>query len=170
MGLRPSGFTVAEVVIVLVIIAIITAIAVPRYANALANHRADLAAARIVTDIEFAQRQAKFSSTSQTIAFHVATETYSLPGMPDLDRSGQDYLVRLGDEPYGADIVSVDLGGDAELVFDGYGLPDSGGSVVVSVGSRRRRIDIDPSTGQTTVTIADAVGDPLPEGETTVFE
>jgi prepilin-type N-terminal cleavage/methylation domain-containing protein len=148
-----SGFTVAEVVLVLVIMSIIAAIAFPRYANSMANHRADLAAARIAADLELARKHAKFNSTGQRCGFDVGADYYRLQGMSDPDHPAQEYIVWLSEEPYGADIVATDLGGDGAIIFNGFGLPDSGGSVDLAVGDKYRRIAIDPATGETTVSV-----------------
>jgi prepilin-type N-terminal cleavage/methylation domain-containing protein len=149
---RRRGFTLAEVVCVLVIMTILAAIALPRYAKTLSRYRAELAARRVVADLSLAQRQARFSSTAQTVVFDSAAEACQLIGLPDPDHPGLDYVVNLGAEPYRADIGSVDLGGDAQIVFDGFGQPDSGGSIVVSAGNCYKQIDVDSVTGDATVT------------------
>ena len=148
-----TGFSLAELVVVVVIIGIVSAIAAPRYANALAHHRVDAAAKRIVADLSLAQRQAKISSTSQTVEFEtgVGQSAYWLLGMPHLDRSGEEYAVLLSQEPYQATIVSADFGGDKEIVFDGFGVPDSGGLVIVQVGKYQKKIAVDPETGRASV-------------------
>jgi prepilin-type N-terminal cleavage/methylation domain-containing protein len=160
IGERHRGFTVAEIVLVLVIVSIIAVIAIPRYANALANNRVSLAAARIVADLELAREHARFNSTGQQFAFDIDADSYKLQGMADPDRPGQDYVVWLSKDPYGADVVSTNLGGDGAIQFNGFGVPDSSGSVDISVGSCHRRISIDADTGEITVTVIPAVSPP----------
>ncbi len=77
--------------------------------------------------------------------------TYRRVGMADPDRPAAEYKVALSEEPYNATIVSADFGGDAEIIFDGWGVPDSGGSVLVQVGSHQKTIDVDPDTGRASV-------------------
>src|SRR5690606_27031377 len=60
------GFSLLELVMVLTIIAILAAIATPRYANAMARYRADLAARRIAADLLLAQRLARTESRSRS--------------------------------------------------------------------------------------------------------
>ena len=60
-------------------------------------------------------------------------------------------IVTLSEDPYGATLVSADLGGDVFIVFDGYGASDSGGTVIVKVGNIQKTIDVDPQTGKATV-------------------
>ena len=63
-------------------------------------------------------------------------------------------------EPYETSITSINLGGDTDVVFDGYGIPDSGGSVTLRLGDTARRVAIDAQTGLVTIkriTVAEAV-------------
>lgn len=146
-----TAFSLIELVVVVVIIGIVSAIAMPRYANALAHHRVDAAVRRIVVDLSLAQRRAKISSTSQTVEFEVGANAYRLVGMPHLDRSSEEYAVLLSQEPYQATIVSADFGGDGQIIFDGYGVPDSGGLVIVQVGNYQKQIAVDAETGGASV-------------------
>lgn len=148
---RRAGFTLVELITVMAIIGILTVIAIPRFGNSLAYHRAAMTADRIAADLALAHRQACRGSASQTATFDVAADSYVLSGVRHLDRSGSEYTVKLSAEPYSAVLVVVDFGGDAEIVFDGYGVPDSGGSVVVQVGAHQRTISVDPDTGRVSV-------------------
>ncbi len=145
------GFTLIELVIVLAVAAILATIAVPRFGNAIARQRSAAAARRLCVDLKLAQQHAKVSSASQHVVFNSLTDSYSLPGMRHLDRVGATYAVLLREEPFQADIASVDFGGDAELIFDGWGKPDSGGTIVLQVGTSSKIISIDPETGQPTI-------------------
>ena len=90
------------------------------------------------------------SSSSQTVVFDVGLDSYRLAGMQHLDRVGEEYQLQLSDEPYQAIIVSADFGGDFEIIFDGWGRPDSGGSVVIQVTDQVRTISVDSDTGEAT--------------------
>ncbi len=150
---KPSraAFTVAELVFVLVIISIIAALAVPRYANAVARYRAELSAARIAADLTFARRYAKFNSTDLKIGFDAAADSYELSGVPDPDDGSPDYVVQLSEEPYGADLVSADVGTDGFLWFNGFGLPDGAATIRVQVGTYGSQVTVDAATGRVTV-------------------
>ena len=145
------GFTLVDAVMVLAIMAILTTIAAPRFSNSIALQSVDAAARRVQVDLSLARRHAKISTTSQTVSFDTATNSYRLVGMTDPDHSSAEYKISLSEEPYRATIVSANFGGDAEIIFDGWGAPDSGGSVVVQVGSHQKTIDVDPDTGQASV-------------------
>ncbi len=146
-GLRPA-FTLVELVIVTVILGIFAGIAVPRFANSLAKRRVEGAVRRITSDLDLARRRAKISNVNQTVRFDPAIQEYALVGMPHPDHPAREYGVSLQEEPYRATLVSADFGGDQEIIFDIYGMPDSGGSVVIRVGTRVRKITVNAETGK----------------------
>ncbi len=145
---RRSAFTAVEFIVVLAIVAIFATIAVPRFANSLAQRRVEGAVRRITSDLAFARRRAKLTSTSLTVTFDLGVDAYELEGMQHPDHPGRGYVVSLSDTGYGATIVSADLGDDAEIVFDGYGMPDSGGTIVISVGNFQETITVDGTSGR----------------------
>jgi hypothetical protein len=141
--------TLAELLIVMVIIGLMAGIAVPRISDAMANRQASMAAKRVVADLELARHRAVQTSSSQTVKFGV--NRYVLVDMEDPDRAISSYTVDLAEEPYNAQIVSVDFGGDDVLVFDVYGAADSGGTMVVRVGDWERIVTLDAVSGRATV-------------------
>ncbi|MBU0641584.1 MAG: GspH/FimT family pseudopilin [Planctomycetes bacterium] len=146
-----GAFTLIELVVVMAILAILTVIAVPRVGTSLAHYRAEAAARRIVADLKLARQRARTSSANQSVVFDLANDSYVLAGMQDSDHSWKTYGAVLSDEPYQAQLVALDLGGDAELVFNGYGIPDSGGTIVVEAGSHRRTLTIEVESGEITM-------------------
>lgn len=138
----PTSFTLLEVLIVLAIVSVLATIAVPRFTTSMNKCRADAAAQRIAADVDLARRAARASSASRRIEFNVAGDEYWIVGEADLDRSRQNYNVKLRNDPFCADLVSANLGGDATIVFDGFGEADSGGAVIISVGAEARTIQI----------------------------
>jgi len=139
---RASAFTLLELVMVIVIVGIMAAMAVPRFAGHLARTRVDAAVTRVSADIKAAKRRAKLAGQSQTITFDVANGTYTVATWTSLKDSSDAYVVSLADAPYEATISSIDLGGDAAITFDGYGEPDSTGYVAVQVGPYVRKVNI----------------------------
>ncbi len=137
-----TAFTLIELVITLTIVGLFAGVAVPRYANFLALERTAGAVRRIITDLNLAQRRARLTSRAQTVSFDVAGDSYTVGDMPDLNRPAQPYVVTLSDAPYGAAILSVDFGGDAAIIFDGFGMPDSGGSIVIEIGQYQQTISL----------------------------
>ncbi len=143
------ALTIVEVVVVLVVLSILSAIAVPRFAGFSANQRLEAAVNRVRADLALAQRLARYSSTSQTVRFYISSNRYSLVNLPSPDHASGSYAVPLGEDPYRVQIAGADFGGDAILVFNGYGEPDSDGSVTLKTGNRTRTISLQSGTGLT---------------------
>lgn len=148
---KRAAFSLVELTIVLLIMGIVAAVAAPRLTNSLMYFRADAAAKRIAADIARAQRQAMTSSMSQSVQFTVATNSYTLPGMKDINHPALDYVVKLADFPCQATLLKVDFGADSVVVFDRYGLPDGGGSAAVWAGDHLRTVTVDANTGKVTI-------------------
>ncbi len=154
-GAHVSAFTLVELLAVLVIMAIMAGIVVPRLVSSISVQRLEATCRRICTDLDYAQRQAKFTSTSKTINFDMATASYTLVGIPDPDHPANDYVVRLSSEPYGAQL-KADFGGLATLTYDGYGTPDSGGTIVIAVGNMTKTLTLDANS-RNRLTVSKAV-------------
>ena len=150
-GRRGGGFSLFELIVVMVIMAIIAAIATPRYGQAVARYRTEMTARKVAADLTFARKRARISSASQAVNFSVGNNEYQLPGVTDMRTSASDYSVALSSAPYQARIVSVDFDGDPGVIFDGYGVPDSGGTVVVAVGDYSKTIVLNADSGKAEV-------------------
>ena len=147
-----TGVTLVEMVIVLMVLGILTAAAAPKFFDSLARYRAEAAANRIAYDLRLARRHAEATSASQSVVFNSpAAHQYEMPGMDDPQRGGQTYAVNLAGEPFLAIIVSASFNGDATIIFDGYGMPDSGGSVTVQVGTHQKTVTVDANSGKVDV-------------------
>lgn len=144
---------------VVAIIAIVSAVAVPRLSAALARQGLDAAVRRIGTDMAYARRRAQTTSAGVTVTFDAAASTYALVGIADMDDPAAAYTVDLSTSPYGVQLLTADFGGDATIVFDGFGVPDTGGLIVIGIGSEVRTLSVDAATGMTTlVDVAPAPG------------
>jgi prepilin-type N-terminal cleavage/methylation domain-containing protein len=150
MAVARGGFTLVEVLVVLMLMTVFAAIAVPRYAASLNGYRLDAAIRRIIADIGLAQTRAKTSSASQTVRFDNTTASYELLGLSSPLAASNRYIVQLAQEPYAAALGAVTFGGSANLTFDGFGAPESGGTIVVQVGSTSRTITVDAASGRCT--------------------
>ena len=146
-----AGFTLLELVLILVILATLGAIAAPRYANALDRYHADATARRIVADLELARATARNTSASVTVTFDPGMNTYVMTGVDSLDHPGNNATLLLSNAPYRSQLVSTGLGGDDEIVFDGFGVPDIGGVVLIQCGAESRTIAVDNETGVASV-------------------
>ncbi len=148
---RHGGFSLVETVLVVLIVGAVAMIAVPRYTNALLHYQAEAAAQRLAIDLKYARQTAIQTNASKTVTFDAPANRYELVGLPDPDQPAQPYTVGLADEPYRAKIKSADFGGNAQVVFDIYGVPDSSGQVVIEAGDWQKTVTIDPENGAATV-------------------
>lgn len=141
-----SGFSMLEVVAVLAIIATMGMIAIPRYGAAVARYRVHAAATRIASELDRIRDRSRRAGEAHTVKF-VAGKGGMLI-LRTADASVESRL-QLKTEPYWSIVNQASLGGDSEMVFDGYGVPDSGGTVVVRHGSLGITITIDAAGGTT---------------------
>ena len=149
---RRGGFTFVELVIVMLVIGIMTAVAAPKFADSLLQHRATAAAQRGAMDLRFARRNAMAISGDQYVSYDANANSYQIfPGVTHLDHPSQTYTVELDESPYTATIVSVSFNGGSQVTFNGYGLPDNAGTIVVQAGSHQKTILLDVNTGEATV-------------------
>jgi len=140
-----------ELTIVVLIIGIMVTVAVPRFADTLSYHRAEAAANRIEADLKLARQRAIASSSSQVIVFTNGGDKYTLSGVEDLDHPSLQYEVVLSEAPYHASLNSVSFGAASQITFNGFGVPNSGGTVVIQSGQYVKTITVDPNTGKPTV-------------------
>ncbi|MBC8350682.1 MAG: prepilin-type N-terminal cleavage/methylation domain-containing protein [Planctomycetes bacterium] len=145
------GFTFAELVIVVLVLSIMAAVAVPKYSDSMDQYRVEAAALRITADLALARKHAQATSASQTVQFTVSTDKYVLVGMDDPDHSTDEYEIDLSRTGYPAELTLVDLVGGDSVTFDQYGKPDVGGSVTVVAGDEERTVTIDATTGKASV-------------------
>ncbi len=147
---KPNGFTIMELMVVLLVMGIVAATATPSFYASLRYHEIETAARRVVLDLKQAQHAARVKSLPQTLAFSNAT-TYTLSSGGSLQGSSQAYAVDLSRTPYELDDVTLNLGGPTSVAFDGYGNASVGGTIVLRIGDKTRTITINQTNGQITV-------------------
>lgn len=150
-GPARRGLTLIDTVLTVLIIGIMAAAAAPRFLGLLSSRRVDAAAKRIQADLARTRQYAISTSAAQTMQFNPAGETYTVPGMTDIDRRNETYSVALNAYPYNSNLVSAAIGGDTTLQFDRFGTPDSGGTITVESGGSQQTVTIAPETGRATI-------------------
>lgn len=134
------AFTLVELVMVIVIIGVLGALAVPRFGQAAERQRLQAAADRVVADFALAQDRARAASQSVTIYFDPDQATYKFN-----DVGGEASTVYLGQAPYGVKISDALFGQDSEVEFNAFGVPVDTGSVTLS-----------SNTGSVTITLLES--------------
>lgn len=150
---RDEGFSLVELVLAMVLVSIIAALAAPRYAVAVSRYRVEAAARRVAADLALAQSDARTASASRTVSFDPSTSTYRLIGRSSLDAPAANYVVSLSSAPYYSTLGTVSFGGagTTSVTFNGYGVPDNAGTIVVRSGNLTRQISVDADTGNASV-------------------
>ncbi|MBC7835915.1 MAG: GspH/FimT family pseudopilin [Phycisphaerales bacterium] len=134
---------------VVTIMGVVAAIAMPRFSGAQTRYRVMSAAHRIVTDLELARQKALTTSKTQTLEWKPGSGFYVISNEKGLDRPGTTtHSVKLGDEPYRVSVTTWNFGGNQIVSFDPYGVPDSDGEIIISVKGYSRRILLDPVSGR----------------------
>ena len=145
------GFSLVELAFVMMVIGIMTAVALPRYSNALARYRADATARRIVADLNLARAQAKSTSAPQSVVFDLTNNNYQLPGVTTLDRRSTNYLVNLSGEPYYSTLSSVNFNSTTQVTFNIFGEADNSGTIVITAGDATKTITFDATNFSATI-------------------
>ncbi len=142
------GFTLVELIMIVLIVGIVASIAIPRFASTLALQHVEAAANRIQHDLEFARRYARQSSAELTVTFDQATHSYHLSGVSDPNHPAQDYVIELDEEPYQVQILAVDFDGNAKVTFDGFGVPNAAGKIKIGTSGYTATVSVSQETGR----------------------
>lgn len=156
---KTGGFTLAEVIIVVTIIAIAAMVAVPMFSGA-GTVKAKSGANRLIADMEYAKSVAITRGTMITVRFASDGGSYQIEDsggvIEDPYKSDSNYVVDMsGDGSLeGVSVSAVDFNGGRVVKFDYLGVPyDEGGyeiyngSVTLSGGGVSYTVNVEPVTG-----------------------
>ena len=160
---RSAGFTLVEVLIVVVILGILAALAVPRMGRT-DTTRLRSASAMLVADLEFAQVESMaHGNAPRAVVFDNAGGHYhlALSSSPDtpivhpVDRAPYrvEYGTRSALQLEGVTVSSFSLNGDNMVGFGVYGQLDqtTPATITLAAGDRSVTITLDAITGEPTI-------------------
>lgn len=135
------GFSLVELVVVLVVIGVVFSIAITKNGDAVFRTRTKLVEDRIAKDIRLADQDAWYSGTVRQIVFDVPNNKYSITGMTDA--AGNPYVVDVSKSPYNLSLAAVDFAGSDTITLDGRGTAISSGTVTLQGGSKSVVADVE---------------------------
>ena len=147
-----AGFSMIELIIVVVLIGIFTAMALTRTDTGLTTIREQIAIDQITNDIDLARSMAFARNEAITIIFDKNQESYGVYNglgiIKDFPNSNNDGIISL-DNSYlrNLDIKEVNFGGSANLQFQPLGDPVSGGTIELNT----KTITVESITGKWSV-------------------
>lgn len=158
-GIAPSGFTLVELMVVMIILAIAAAMILPQ-AFGTSDLRAKSAARLVVADLEYAQNTAIVTQSNTTVTFDDSNNSYEVSNVSGTlihPITHQEYEVDFDTKRGfdGVSIVAVDFDGGFSVTFDSLGAPDPDGTVDIGAGEHAYRVTVTPVTGRVTVAVAD---------------
>lgn len=142
------GFTLVEVIIVVMILAIISLVSVPMLSNA-ESFQVKSAANMIASDLEYARSMAITTGQSHSVVFDISNESYEIQ---DSGGSVIAHPVKIGSN-YAVDFTSdsrldrVDIVSASTATFNYIGAPVSGGTISLTAGNSSMAISIEAVTG-----------------------
>jgi prepilin-type N-terminal cleavage/methylation domain-containing protein len=176
---RTTGFTLIEVLIVIVTLGIVATLGLPALNSSLEESRLSRATNEVVTALEFAQLTTMSSGIRTRVTIDTETDTILVEKFTNssnllgsetelsegeveggsfaamerpMDR-GTDYNISLAsDDGFSSvDIASSVFGADNFVIFDELGTPSDGGAVTLILGSQQVFVTVDQLTGMVTV-------------------
>ncbi len=149
--LRCRGFSLPELTIVVLIISIVAVAAIPHYGRSISQFRAEAAAKRVAADLMYARQTAMNQGVAKQVTFSTLTNTYSMPTVPNPDRSSLPYSVNLTTTAYPAKITAANFAGTSIVTFDRFGQPNTAGFVTVKSNEFQKSVTLNAVTGRAIV-------------------
>jgi prepilin-type N-terminal cleavage/methylation domain-containing protein len=147
--LRRRGVTLVELVVVVIILAVLGAVGVPRFVRVMHHQRMDTVARRVMEDIRLARVQAITKKASCQVVFEPALFRYRIPEMGDSNHPTQEYAVLFDASQSSVSLAAASFQGASTVLFSTVGTPQASGSVLLSNGVEEVLITVSP-TGRVT--------------------
>ena len=145
------GFSLTELIVMIVLIGIFGAMAMTRTSTGMTTIQVQIAIDQITTDIDYSKSMAFARHDTITLVFSTTLEQYTIYNGPDGSRSAiTDFpnstngVISFDQSDFiEVNITSANFGGSSELQFLPLGDPKSGGSIVLN----SKTISVAPVTG-----------------------
>lgn len=172
------GFTLFELLVILMILGIVAAHAFPTLQGGLAGSKRSAGAAEVAIALEYAQLNAITTGVQTRVTFNsgadtILVEQYKISGtitgsatvipQNDIDtgafatmahpsKRGENYLIIFANEDRlnGVDIVSASFGVNNYVTFNAQGAASAGGTVTLAYGGRQATVTVDALSGKVT--------------------
>ena len=149
------GFSLTELVVIIVLIGIFAAMAMTRTNTGLTTIQVQIAIDQITTDIDYSKSMAFARHDTITLVFSTTLEQYTIYNGPDGSRSAiTDFpnstngVISFDQSDFiEVNITSANFNGSSELQFLPLGDPKAGGSIVLN----SKTISVAPVTGKWSV-------------------
>lgn len=155
---RRRALTMIELVIVLLVIGLASAIAAPRFAESLRVTQLEAAAQQLAAHIRYLRAVAINEGRTVTLVCDNVNETYQCDSVDFPERIGDPLFVSLPDDYDATFRLNANFDSTSTMSFDFEGVPHVGatpmsnGRVTLRSGDYRFRVRVAAGTGETTVT------------------
>jgi prepilin-type N-terminal cleavage/methylation domain-containing protein len=147
-----DAFSMIELVVVLMILGILAATAMPTFYRTLEQQRLESAARRVRQDLEQLRQTARTLSKTETLTATSATAYTLSSDVQGLDHKNLSYAIDLALAPYYVSNITTSTGFPAQVSFDGFGTTTTSGNIIMRLGAFQRTLTLDSSTGQVSIT------------------
>ncbi|TKJ35211.1 MAG: hypothetical protein CEE38_15390 [Planctomycetes bacterium B3_Pla] len=152
-----SGFTIVELIIVVMIIAIAALVAIPMMSSA-ASVQIRSASNMIAGDLEYARSMAISRGQKYSMVFDPGVESYKIVDEAGIVikhpvKTSFDYIVDFKNDGRlnKVDIANANFNATTSVQFDCLGSPDSGGTVGLQAGTTTVTITVEHVTGYVSI-------------------
>jgi Tfp pilus assembly protein FimT len=140
-----------DLVVVVLIMGITSAVVVPRYAQLVSELRVKAAAERLAADLRLARHEAVVRSQDIEVVISAHAPQVTIAGLPGLENPAADYTTNLSGYPYYSTLLMDNSAGRRTLGFDMHGRPARGAELTLQSADRRQTVVVNQETGEVTV-------------------